>query len=514
MALLPLYDDLTAKSHFVLPKTMKLPGTKALLLLLLATSSPVAGEKKSEGISVGTKRNAAVVKVLGTADRMEIRMPHGKDSIHVVSGKEKLSELFQAIEINDTRSGFYCACHGDFHLHFYAGKAKLGVIGYHHNRSLRWHAGMWKGDSLLTGNSATELIKWFSKNGFNRPAEDRKAKLERIAKEKKRDETFINCFQKSSHRHLEYADLPDLNHDDKTVEMGRRLRESYADPVAFLKDACRALGSKPAPMNHWSFPDQIGREATCQLGFEVFSKLLERQQTLSDLEKEGLIYSIRTHPDSVLKKLTGQEADLCKVLARALETELDSEDVSRTLLWVAENKVSGSADVISPFVVGKKSFSCLVNLEGSDENPSPEAIAALALGLLEDDRVVKPAEKRLAELSDRSPERSALRLAVALAKGQCELFELTDSDWDTWFLHRAVIALANRFPSKHSYDLVAIGNTRAGWALIREEAVIEFQKLSGQKWYQGGENERADWYGKDVREWWERNRETFEFPKR
>ena len=496
---------------------MKLLGPALCLQLLLGLPgfvAPVDAAKPPGADPAMSRRTMALRAALESADRLEIHVPWGQGVLHQVAGKKKLADLLLRIRIDDSESGFHCMCDGDFHLHFLAGKKKLSVLGYHHNRSLRWHQGQWKGDSLLAADSAGRLIDWFSAHGFEQPAQQRQEKLAREAAERKREETFTGCFRPHSRRHFKFPDRPDLNHDEKVAIMGRNLISSYDDRLQLLKDICRGFGTRPLPWNHFGFADQIGQSAAYQIAPDWFVKLASTPDALTAPEMVGFCVLILKHPDLAPGEFAGLEAQICEILGGALAVPMDPGYLSKILLWHAKHTKKGVADVIAPFVSGGRALKFVIEKEGFREDPSPRAIAALALALLGDDRVVAPAERALQESSSPSPSRSALRLALAHAKGRPELFTLEDHAWDTYLLYESVHALAHRHPSKHTYDLVIIGGSRHSWAIVREEAVLEFQALTGQRWFQDRENERADWHGKDAREWWIQHRETFPIPVR
>jgi hypothetical protein len=82
-----------------------------------------------------------------------------------ICGADKVQELFALIDIDDANSGFHCMCDGEYWVHVYKGDEKVLTLGYHHGRSLRWHAGWWYEDGLLTTAAQEALPRWFEKNG-------------------------------------------------------------------------------------------------------------------------------------------------------------------------------------------------------------------------------------------------------------------------------------------------------------------------------------------------------------
>ncbi len=308
--------------------------------------------------------------------------------------------------------------------------------------------------------------------------------------------------------------MPNLTHDEKIEVMGEQLLSSYDDRLEFLRDNCRAYGTRPVPWNSFNIPDQIGRSAAYQTDPEWFVKLASEPENLTALEKAGFCFLIREHPKLSFADFNGAESDLCAILNGALEVSIDPDSLSKILLWFAMRDVKGAANVIEPFVIGERELKFPFDGGSFENHPSPHAIAALALALLGDPRAVDPINGALKRGQAASPDRSARLLGLAHAQGKPQLFTLKDYAWDTFHLYEAVNALARKHPSRHSYDLLVIGGTLHSWAIVNQESVIAFQQLTGQKWFKDRENERADWYGKDARAWWANNRATYKFTKR
>lgn len=92
--------------------------------------------------------------------------------LFAVTQKSDIKQLIESIKIDEARSGFQCMCCGNPTIEFYKGKSLLVMLGYHHGQSLRWSDGKWKGDALLTQESAEHLAKWLSDNGIKEPLKE------------------------------------------------------------------------------------------------------------------------------------------------------------------------------------------------------------------------------------------------------------------------------------------------------------------------------------------------------
>jgi hypothetical protein len=68
--------------------------------------------------------------------------------------------------------------------------------------------------------------------------------------------------------------------------------------------------------------------------------------------------------------------------------------------------------------------------------------------------------------------------------------------------------------TKRALGVMITAGTEASWAAVREESVLAIKRMAGKQWYMSRKNERAEWHGKDIRQWWAENKDTFEMPDR
>jgi hypothetical protein len=75
------------------------------------------------------------------------------------------------------------------------------------------------------------------------------------------------------------------------------------------------------------------------------------------------------------------------------------------------------------------------------------------------------------------------------------------------------LSLLEKQRTKEALDLIIAEATTHDWADIRENAVLTIERMTGKKWFQNGENERAEWHGENIRKWWTANKSNFKIPK-
>ncbi len=83
----------------------------------------------------------------------------------------KIATVIHDIRIDTAKSGFHCMCCGDPSIEFYRGEELVVTLGYHHGRSVRWREG-WRGDGLMTTDSAAAMNSWLVAHGVQSKAGD------------------------------------------------------------------------------------------------------------------------------------------------------------------------------------------------------------------------------------------------------------------------------------------------------------------------------------------------------
>ncbi len=76
-----------------------------------------------------------------------------------------VGDLIRRIKVNTDKRIFFCMCCGNPTFEFYQDDKLIVALGVHHGKSLRWLGGKWKGDGMLTKDSADFLVKWLAGHG-------------------------------------------------------------------------------------------------------------------------------------------------------------------------------------------------------------------------------------------------------------------------------------------------------------------------------------------------------------
>jgi hypothetical protein len=116
------------------------------------------------------------------SERSFVRAVRGADRVRVRTGgtchrnladektifEEKdpatIARVIASLRIDAAKSGHHCMCCGGPSIEFYRGDELLVTLGCHHGNALRWVEG-WRGDGVMTTDSAAELNGWLRANG-------------------------------------------------------------------------------------------------------------------------------------------------------------------------------------------------------------------------------------------------------------------------------------------------------------------------------------------------------------
>jgi hypothetical protein len=113
-----------------------------------------------------------LAKAVAGADRIRVRSGgtchrdiDSERTLFEETEHAKIEDVIRAIQIDTMRSSWQrCRCCGDPSIEFYRGGELIVTLGFHHGTNLRWREG-WRGDGLLTDESAAALRAWLVEHG-------------------------------------------------------------------------------------------------------------------------------------------------------------------------------------------------------------------------------------------------------------------------------------------------------------------------------------------------------------
>jgi hypothetical protein len=487
----------------------------AVIIATLASSVP--------GLSAGERQDSLQAALKG-ADRVTV--------IDVEPGRQaepnkrfdfgeadKIAELVSSLDFDDDESGFRCMCLGDATVTFFRGGEKIAELSHHHGHSLRWNGGTWDGDSLFTEKAARAWREWFNAQGEARFEKMHQQALAEAEREREIHDRFLRAFRPEAREIFEAAAGQDgwttfLPGGSSRADEGgisrpaRNLIALYPDRKGLATALAGALGSLTmigAQEGSWTVStarEQLALECAKTLKAEDFL------ETLGSEDGEVLAGAARLF--------------FFEGLSRLLPEDQRARYAAKLVRVAIQRDKCGNADMAVRALGGFRSPETITLLEelaagtirredgGSDhkDEPSPSSAACLLLARFGSEKVgeLAKAVEQAGGLDE--IDQAALRIARSFA-GERGLLDRSVFEIDSYTVGFGALAALEREGGKAALDAVIMGGTTHSWAAIREEAVLATERMTGRKWFQNQGHERAEWHGKEIREWWQKNRESY-----
>jgi hypothetical protein len=414
----------------------------------------------------------------------------------------ELKELSLSIQIDEKRSGFHCMCNGDYLFKFYKNDKLVFTLGYHHGRSLRWHEGKWLGDALLTKKSQETLIQWFLKKGFNKLQLDAEKKTADKKQMEKEDEMFSSYFPAKVQGLLKLKGGSPSDRDEREKTLPNKISEAFNTKKELGVACCKAMGS--SSMSSWTSTgdkERVVLAAGNMLSGEEFLAVLESldKNNVGALrgaaryffregfnkkipEKHAFKWSVELAKIELLANYDDNKSFLIRSLGK-----LNSVDIKKLLEEIAHEKI------------GK-----LVNPENIyDDEPAPYADAYLALANLGEKSFKKEMEEKL--LKEVIPQNKAALEVCLVLLGEQIYISKNHFKFESYSIGYFAIKGIEKFKGKHGLDILVENGMNHPWGGVRDEAVLAIQRITSQKWYNGG-NESPSRYKETIEKWWLENK--------
>jgi hypothetical protein len=458
---------------------------------------------------------------LAGADRLvvsdpEFGMPREATKPFEFHGGVKIAELITELDFDDKNSGFYCACRGDSWVTFYKGDKKIAVLSHHHGQSVRWHSDKWEGDSLFTPKAAQFWRSWFKIHGEPR-FENKHLEAEREAKkEAEINSKFMASFPPKAaeiiKKSLESEEDGLISFSPQNGQGAEQVSPAAKRLAAAFPSRCelglavsRALGSlaqNGAGVGWWSASsqrEQLVLECGRMMNGEDFEAVLKSATDDELVGAARLFFS-----EGLQSKIEeARRAHYAAKLARAVITKDRSRNSSSAIRELASYQSDEVLKLLAEVADGKLTGVGEAHLD----EPSLKASACLALARQGDIRGADIAADLAKEAKLTEFDKAALKVAVALAgRGDLDasIFKI-----DSFSIAFGALEALEKKGDRASVDAIVFGGTEHMYAAIREESVLVIERLTSKKWYQNGENERAEWHGEAIRKWWRLNRDKY-----
>jgi hypothetical protein len=200
-----------------------------------------------------------------------------------------------------------------------------------------------------------------------------------------------------------------------------------------------------------------------------------------------------------------QAARLCEVVIHRDK----SGNVDNALRYLGELPCAETPALLERLAAGE----ITVNERDTDNKtePAPQAAACLLLARSDSKKTSKLIEKVAALPNLDDIDKAALKVARSL-NGERGVLDKSIFKVNSGTVGFGALTALEKEGDTAALDAIIEGATKHFWAAVRIESVLAVERMTGQKWCKGGENERADWYTDEVQAWWKKNRDTFQLP--
>jgi len=185
---------------------------------------------------------------------------------------------------------------------------------------------------------------------------------------------------------------------------------------------------------------------------------------------------------------------------------VNKDTVLRALGWEEDPRVGPFLRRVAEGKVGRE----LDRSRGrrSESEPGIRASAWLALARRGEDVRADAKGLLAAGAVEFAEDRAALEICLALL-GDSGFIKAEHFKIESYTIGLAALEAIEKFEGREGMDVLVDAGMAHPWAAVSEEAVLVFQRLTGQEWFKDRENERPSWYEKDAKAWWKANREKF-----
>lgn len=264
---------------------MKYRFTAFVTFIILALATGLKAEVESSWTQ-------KLYQQLEGVDRLHIRSggtchrgPESEKTLLDLRDAEVVSKVLQNIQITPNDSGFHCMCCGDPTLEFYRGETLVVSLGFHHARSLRWLEGKWKGDGLLTQESADFLVKWMDDQGVSGPRNERD-EMEAIRIQSEQD---WNRWVAAMPESLEpiWEDSIGSFGDVDTKPLSKALKKEYPNQTVRILALFKWNGSGAGPWSGFPSYESAAEELLLEYEAESLIEAIGDIHALSPTQVEG-----------------------------------------------------------------------------------------------------------------------------------------------------------------------------------------------------------------------------------
>ncbi len=415
-----------------------------------------------------------------------------------VQGPDKITELVDLIEINESKSWFHDMCHGDVLLSFYRQDELLVTLSYHHGKSFRWRHGKWKGDALLTGKSQRAMNRWLERNGWSSGFQAaREGRLARNRRQEAEDKRFASFFP-AQFRGALVDVFPGYN-----ALIGQQIATGMADKKALAKAVCQALGVTSESWTSTMPKERRVLAAVATVSDEDFLAALEElKDDPTGLRGAARLYFSERYERKVPQSLRAQWT--VRLAEATLEHGWD-EDKTSLFRYLEDADQPEVKDLLHKVVRGEVGRERDLEADYFQE-PGIRTGAAMVLAL-QGDRTVK--DDVLTLLADASWPQDIAALEVSLALlGDPAYLKKEHFELSSISIGLAALQAIEQFGGAYGVELLLQApdiHPHGSWSLVGGGALEAFERITGWRGSQHQRHRDRDAYIAAARRWWQEN---------
>ena len=437
-----------------------------------------------------------------------------------VNGADKVRQFLSLIEIDVERSGGLVPAIPEFTFLFYRGGERLVSLHPYGDAWLDWYDGRWDGCALLTPASQAGIPGWFKDQGYPDLSAAREARLAEERAEQQEMERFVGCFPEAARPILtdrsgpndafvaysgETMTPPDAS--DQTA--GERLAAAVGDGRTLAVASFRALGGRPST---WSSAEPEVRKVLAAVRAADPAEFLAATQDVAG-DRVALLGAARVFfREGAAERVAEPDRDrLAALLGQVALTDGVHDNKPLTLRRLATLNGPAARALLRDVAAGRAGRE-IDRAAQPTEEPGVRAGAALALARA-GDREIAGELARLAKTAPAAPDVAAAEVGLALL-GDPEALKQEHFELASGVIGFAALDAIERFKGAHGLDVLVAGALDHPWAAVSNEAVLTFQRVTGQDFTARRPGAQERYCAPEVRAWWAANGATFVQTKR
>jgi len=476
---------------------------------------PVAAQESAESLR----------KAVAGADRLELGTLYdekeGRKPI-VLTGELEIAKLIKSLDFVEDQPPFYSWCLPENVVTLYRGDKVLAKLGNIQGTILRWSNGKWKSDAYFTPESARAWREWFARKGVRRFQKMYDEQVARYQKEKAIHDKFMSAYPAGAPEIFEsitdkgwVASTPRrwVGHENvgKLSERGEKLRALFADRESFATAIAKSLGGLSqmgASEGDWSsttYREKFALECGRALSAGDFLKLGESK------DDEVLLGAARLYFYEGMSRFVPEDkrSALADTLTRAVLRSDKCGNSIEAVMWLGESPGKETTALLEEMALGQ--VKSADPQRASDDEPLLPVAACLLLAQTDSPEFKACYQAASALPNQYKADKAALQVARAL-HGEKGLLDASIFKVRSYIVGYGAVDALEAEGDKRALDALVTGGTQHPWADVQEEAVFAIERMTGKQWYPGKGPLGPSSYGKEIREWWEKNHATFQFP--